>query len=115
MDIKHVAEANRRPWGKRLAAGGAAVSLAAAALAVSATGASAAYSTPAITVAAGNSVIAIQTPGDGLRFYWNQHGTNTWRGEQVAASGTTFSSPTIAQDDNSVIIATQGVNNSLDF
>jgi hypothetical protein len=38
-------------------------------------------------VAADNSVIAVQTSADGLRFYWNQYGTNTWHGEQVAANG----------------------------
>jgi hypothetical protein len=52
---------------------------------------------PAITVADGNSVIAVQTSEDGLRFYWNQYGTNNWHGEQVAANGTTFSQPAIAQ------------------
>ena len=71
--------------------------------------------TPAITVADGNTVIAVQTSGDGLRFYWNEHGTDTWHGEQVAADGTTFSAPSIAQDGNSVVIAAQGVGNSLDF
>src|SRR5258707_500941 len=64
--------------------------------------------TPAITVADGNSVIAVQTSGDGLRFYWNEHGTDTWHGEQVAANGTTFSSPSIAQAGNYVVIAAQG-------
>ncbi|MGH3286017.1 MAG: hypothetical protein ACRDPD_15235 [Streptosporangiaceae bacterium] len=39
--------------------------------------AAASYAQPAITVADGNTVIAVQTSGDGLRFYWNQHGTNT--------------------------------------
>jgi hypothetical protein len=57
----------------------------------------------------------MQTSGNGLRFYWNEHGTNTWHGEQVAANGTTFSGPSIAQDGNSVVIAAQGANNSLDF
>ena len=33
----------------------------------------------------------MQTSGNGLRFYWNEHGTNNWHGEQVAANGTTFS------------------------
>jgi hypothetical protein len=77
--------------------------------------AAAPYPTPAITVAGGNSVIAVQTSEDGLRFYWNQYGTNTWRGEQVAANGTTYSPPTIVQDGNAVIIAAQGPNDSLDF
>ena len=71
--------------------------------------------TPAITVADGNSVIAVQTSGDGLRFYWNEHGTDTWHGEQVAANGTTFSSPSIAQVGDYVVIAAQGADNSLDF
>jgi len=85
-----------RAWARILAAGGVSVGLAAA-MAASAPGASAAtwYSTPAITVADGNTVIAVQTSGDGLRFYWNQYGTDTWRGEQVAANGTTFSAPTM--------------------
>jgi hypothetical protein len=96
--------------------GAVAMSLAAGLIA-SAPGASALteYSTPAITVAAGNSVIAVQTSGDGLRFYWNQYGTDTWRGEQVAPNRTTFSAPSIAQDGNTVVIAVQGAHNSLDF
>jgi hypothetical protein len=53
--------------------------------------------------------------GDGLVFWWNQNGTNTWRGEPVAANGTTFSAPSIAADGNGVIIAAEGVNHSLDF
>src|ERR1039457_3587017 len=77
--------------------------------------ADASFATPAITVADGNSVIAVQTSGNGLRFYWNEFGTRTWHGEQVAADGTTFSSPSIAQVGNSVVIAAQGAGNSLDF
>jgi hypothetical protein len=73
------------------------------------------YSTPAITVAGGNPVIAIQTSGDGLQFFRNQAGTSTWRGEPVAGNHSTYSAPSIAQDGNSVIIAAQGPNNSLDF
>lgn len=77
--------------------------------------ASAPYSTPAMAVAAGNTVIAVQTQNDGLRFYWNQYGTNTWRGEQVAADGTALSVPAIAADGNGVNIVVEGPNNSLDF
>jgi hypothetical protein len=73
------------------------------------------YAQPGIAVADGNTVIAVQTSGDGLRFYWNQHGTDNWYGEQVAPNGTTFSAPVIIPDGNSVIIAAQGVNDSLDF
>ena len=69
---------------------------------------------PAMTVAGGNSVIAVQTSNDGLRFYWNEHGTNNWNGEQVAAAGTTFSAPAIAQVGNDVVIAAQGPFDSLD-
>ena len=72
-------------------------------------------STPAITVADGNSVIAVQTASDGLRFYWNEHGTNNWHGEQVAADGTTFSAPSIAQVGNTVVIVAEGIFNSLDL
>jgi hypothetical protein len=73
------------------------------------------YAQPGIAVADGNTVIAVQTSGDGLRFYWNQHGTSNWYGEQVAANGTTFSAPAIIPDGNSVVIAARGVNSSLDF
>ena len=73
------------------------------------------YPTPAIAVAGGNTVIAVQTSEDGLRFYWNQYGTNNWYGEQVAANGTTFSPPTMVQDGNAVIIAAVGPKDSLDF
>ena len=69
---------------------------------------------PAMTVAGGNSVIAVQTNSDGLRFYWNEHGTNNWHGEQVAADGTTFSAPAIAVVGNDVVIAAQGPFDSLD-
>jgi hypothetical protein len=70
---------------------------------------------PAITVAGGNSVIAVHTSGNGLRFYWNEYGTNNWHGEQVAANGTTFSDPAIAQVGNTVVIAAEGIYNSLDL
>ena len=70
---------------------------------------------PVITVADGNSVIAVQTSEDGLRFYWNQYGTNNWYGEQVAANGTTFSQPAIAQVGNTVVIAVEGIYNSMDL
>jgi hypothetical protein len=70
---------------------------------------------PAITVAGGNSVIAVHTASDGLRFYWNEYGTNNWHGEQVAADGTTFSDPAIAQVGNTVVIAAEGIFNSLDL
>jgi hypothetical protein len=73
------------------------------------------YSTPAIAVAGGNPVIAIQTSGDGLQFYRNQSGTSTWRGEPVAGNQSTYSAPSIAQDGNSLIIAAQGPDSSLDF
>jgi hypothetical protein len=69
----------------------------------------------AIAVADGNTVIAVQTPSDALMFYWNEYGTNTWHAEQVAASGTTFSAPTMAPDGDGVIIAAQGPRDSLDF
>jgi hypothetical protein len=70
---------------------------------------------PAITVADGNSVIAVHTSGDGLRFYCNEFGTNNWHGEQVAADGTTYSDPAMAQNGNTTIIAAEGPSNSLDF
>jgi hypothetical protein len=70
---------------------------------------------PAITVADGNSVIAVHTSGNGLRFYWNEFGTNNWHGEQVAADGTTFSDPAIAQVGNTVVIAAEGIFNRLDL
>ena len=56
-----------------------------------ATARAASLTQPAIAVADGDSVIAEQTGGNGLRFYWNEHGTSTWHGEQVAPDGTTFS------------------------
>src|SRR6202050_5817341 len=68
---------------------------------------------PAITVAGGNSVIAVHTASDGLRFYWNEYGTNNWHGEQVAADGTTFSDPAIAQVGNTVVIVAEGIFTSL--
>src|ERR1700729_2085957 len=105
-----------RSWARVLAAGGVTVSLAAG-MAASAPSASAAiwYSTPAIAVAGGNSVIAVQTSGDALRFYWNKYGTTTWRGELVAATKTTFSAPSIAADGNTVIMAAQGADHTLRF
>ena len=68
---------------------------------------------PAMTVANGNSVIAVQTANDGLRFYWNQHGTDNWYGEQVAGAGTTYSAPAITVVGNDVVIAAEGPLNSM--
>jgi hypothetical protein len=64
-------------------------------------------------VANGNSVIAVQTADDGLRFYWNQHGTDNWYGEQVAGAGTTYSAPAITVVGNDVVIAAEGPLNSM--
>ncbi len=89
----------------------AGVALALAAVAVVAAGSPArAFSLlgPAMTVANGNSVIAVQTATDGLRFYWNQHGTDNWYGEQVAGAGTTYSAPAITVVGNDVAIAAEG-------
>jgi hypothetical protein len=109
-----------RSWARILTAAGAAVGVAAA---VAGPAPSALAQPPyaygaaiaAIAVADGNTVIAVQTPSDALMFYWNEYGTNTWHAEQVAASGTTFSAPTMAPDGDGVIIAAQGPRNSLDF
>jgi hypothetical protein len=68
---------------------------------------------PAMTVANGNSVIAVQTADDGLRFYWNQHGTDNWYGEQVAGAGTTYSPPAITVVGDDVVIAAEGPLNSM--
>jgi len=104
-----------RKQARVLGIAGATVVLAAIAL-VAPVGPARAFSLlePAMTVAGGNSVIAVQTASDGLRFYWNEHGTNNWNGEQVAAAGTTFSAPAIAQVGNDVVIAAQGPFDSLD-
>jgi hypothetical protein len=69
------------------------------------------FNAPSITVAGGNSVIALQTSENGLRFYWNEHGTNNWHGEQVAGPNTTFSQPAIAQ----IYIAVEGQGNALEL
>jgi len=66
-------------------------------------------------VAGGNPVIAVQTSSNGLRYYWNDHGTSNWHGQQVAASGTTFSQPSIAADGNALVITAEGPGNTLDF
>ena len=66
-------------------------------------------------MADGNSVIAVHTGSDGLRFYWNEFGANNGHGEQVATDGTTFSDPAIAQIGNTVVIAAEGIFNSLDL
>jgi hypothetical protein len=102
--------------GSWIAAGVAGLVIAAAAVLAPGVPAARAASalTPAITVADGNTVIAVQTSGSGLRFYWNEHGTTTWHGEQVAPDGTTFSSPSIAQVGDFVVIAAQGASGSLD-
>ena len=118
--VRPRAVARRNRSGARLlallGAGGALTITAAATLALGGPAALAdVLPNPAITVADGNSVIAEQTSGDGLRFYWNQYGTNNWHGEQVAADGTTYSQPAIAQVGNTVVIAVEGVYNSLDL
>ena len=108
-----------RPRARMLAAAGAAAVVLSGAAAFGPRGPDALalteYSTPAIAVAGGNPVIAIQTSGDGLQFYRNQSGTTTWRGEPVTGNHSTYSAPSIAQDGSSVIIAAQGPDNSLDF
>src|SRR5580704_2240833 len=113
------AGSRRNSFRPRLACLSAAAALAITAATVLAPGGPAALASslpnPAITVADGNSVIAVQTSEDGLRFYWNQYGTNNWHGEQVAANGTTFSQPAIAQVGNTVVIAVEGIYNSLDL
>jgi hypothetical protein len=99
-----------------LASAGALVLTAVAAVAPGGPAAQAvSYGQPVITVADGNSVIAVQGSDNALLFYWNEFGTSTWHREVVAAAGSTFSTPSIVQDGNSVVIAAQGVNNSLDF
>jgi hypothetical protein len=108
-----------RSWVRKLAGASAVAMILSTVAAVGPDGSAAlafnTYPAPAITVADGNTVIAVQTSEDGLRFYWNQFGTNNWYGEQVAANGTTFSPPTMVQDGNAVIIAAVGPKDSLDF
>jgi hypothetical protein len=110
----------RRPGSRltplALASAGALVLTAVAAVAPAGPAAQAvSYGQPVITVADGNSVIAVQGSDNALLFYWNEFGTSNWHREVVAAAGSTFSTPSIIQDGNSVVIAAQGVGNSLDF
>jgi hypothetical protein len=102
---------------RRLALAGAAVlaSTAVAAVALGGPARAATINSPVMTVAGGNSVIAVQTSGYGLRFYWNEHGTDTWHGEQVAVNNTTYSEPAIAQIGSDVVIAARGVGSVLDL
>src|SRR5580704_5657836 len=122
MKLRNVcmrAGSRRNSFRPRLACLSAAAALAITAATVLAPGGPAALASslpdPAITVADGNSVIAVQTSEDGLRFYWNEYGTNNWHGEQVAADGTTFSDPSIAQVGNTVVIVAEGIFDSLDL
>jgi hypothetical protein len=91
----HIQAAGSRATARRLAAA-ASAALAVTVIAAVAPGGMAARaavgSDPAITVADGNSVIAVTTSEGGLRFCWNEHGsTDTWHGEQVAPDNTNFS------------------------
>ena len=73
------------------------------------------YSRPSIAIVGGNPVIAAQTKGDGLWFYWQQYGTRTWHAEQVAGNGTTYSDPAVTQVGDSTVIVAEGPLNTLDY
>ena len=61
------------------------------------------------------TVIAATNPNEGLDFYWQPIGGSGWNHQQVAASLTTGSPPSIAQVGNSTVITSLGPNNSVDF
>jgi hypothetical protein len=65
----------------------------------------AALAFPAFVVADGNSVLALHASGNGLRFYWDECGTDS----------TTFCDPAIAQVGNTVFMAAEGIFNRLDL
>jgi hypothetical protein len=63
-----------------------------------------------------NSVnIAIQGPGNRLKFYWADNGTTTWHPETVAGVNSTYSAPSMTVDGNIVNIAAMGPGHRLKF
>jgi hypothetical protein len=64
----------------------------------------------------GNDVnIAAEGASQRLDFYWAVNGTTTWHPEQVAGTGTTYSSPSMTNDGDSVNITARGTGQSLWF
>jgi hypothetical protein len=62
--------------------------------------------------------IAVEGPGGSLNIYYQNaqtFGTTTWNLQRVAASGTTFSAPSLARVGNSAAVAAEGVFNSLRY
>lgn len=56
---------------------------------------------------------AVQTPDNGLTFYWAAEGTSTWQAETVAGPGTTYSAPAMILNGNTIGIASAGSGGSL--
>src|SRR5271156_223840 len=57
---------------------------------------------PAMTANDGAATIAFQGPDNSLLFYWADNGSTAWQTETVAGAGTTFSSPAMAVNGNTV-------------
>jgi hypothetical protein len=72
------------------------------------------YPTPAIAVAAGNTVVATETSAHGLHFYWNEFGTDTWHVQQVV-NNQAYSAPAMVVYGDAVVIAAEGQDNTLDL
>ncbi len=87
----------------------AAIGLAAAAmLAASGLAPALAATGPSMTVNHNSVNIAIQGPGNRLKFYWADNGTTTWHPETVAGVNSTYSAPSMTVDGNIVNIAAMG-------
>jgi hypothetical protein len=90
-----------------------------------------------VTSNPGGPVVAVEDPGNALDVFWQANGTPYHAGQwhltgledeaapyqaaggvgfwRVADQGTTFSAPSVANDNGSTVIAVQGPNHSLDF
>ena len=107
-----------RSWGRALAVAGA-CALGLSALTAFGSGepsalAASKYPTPAIAVANGNTVVATQTSTQGLHFYWNEFGTNTWHVQQVV-NNQAYSAPAMVVYGDAVVIAAEGPDHTLDL
>src|SRR5215469_1949312 len=99
------AAAATRPARTRPAAGRA---LAVAVAAAAATGSLLAVAGPAAAVSLAETYlgpgIAVEGPGNSLDYYY-QTAPGTWHEQQVAAAGTTYSAPSLAQASTTTVIA----------
>lgn len=75
------------------------------------------HSAPAMACSNAATVIAERGGNNGLKFYWNIDGDQTWNDYIIGGAGTetTYAPPAMTRGDNTTLIATQGPNHTLEF